>query len=341
MKAAQTFSGVRLLVAVVLMFWMGGSSGARAQAVPAPAKANQPPAAQTPTGGDARETLAALEAESKPKRQFALFRTAALDPELQELGAALDPVVLSELNTIGGIEVTARPSLDLPAMQLAIDCVGEIAECMAAVAREAGVEALVAPVLRSNGDLVLVTLLYFDTRENHIKGVTRQLAGRSVAQAMLDAVPGMVHEAFGLPPPAPLAEAPAKGEPAAPVAPPPPQEPSRVRRIVPWTLLGVSVASLAVGIGMGVASNHDEDAYAKGGAGTEAEINATDQKKQDAEQKALIANVFFGVAGATAVAGFASWLLLRDPPQRSGNVTLVPQFSRSQVGLSLQGLFGR
>src|SRR6476620_7853957 len=72
---------------------------------------------------------------------------------------------------------------------------------MAAVAREAGVEALVAPVLRSNGDLVLVTLLYFDTRENHIKGVTRQLAGRSVAQAMLDAVPDMVHEAFGLPPP--------------------------------------------------------------------------------------------------------------------------------------------
>jgi len=284
--------------------------------------------------------------ESKPKRQFALFRTAALDPKLQELGAALDPVVLSELNTIGSIEVAARPSLDLPAMQLAIDCVGEIAECMAAVTREAGVEALVAPVLRSNGDLVLVTLLYFDTRENAIKGVTRQLSGRSVAQAMLDAVPDMVREAFGLPPESVVGEAVSVDAEAHPEN----REVldgrgRKAARIVPWALLGVSVATGAVGIGMGVASNKAEDSYAKGSAGNERQIRATAGKLDDARDKALVANICFGVAGVAAVSSLVSWLLLREPRGEnaaSGNkgVSLLPQLSHAQVGLSLQGFFG-
>ncbi|MFT3923548.1 MAG: hypothetical protein QM778_13540 [Myxococcales bacterium] len=317
-----------------------GGSGSKAQA-PAGSQAGNP--STGPQAGDAhaQEALAAMAVEGKPKREFALFRTAALDPKLQELGAALDPVVLSELNAIGGIEVAARPALDLPAMQLAIDCVGEIAECMAAVAREAGVEALVAPVLRSNGDLVLVTLLYFDTRENQIKGVTRQLGGRSVAQAMLDAAPEMVREAFGLPPES-VESRPATDKPA-PL--PPADEPSPARRIVPWVLLGVSVATGAVGIGMGVASNKAEDRYGKGSVNTEQQIDATVKHKDDAEDKALIANVCFGIAGAAAVASFATWLVFREPAKQSepsgGKVALVPQFSRSQVGLSLQGMFGR
>jgi hypothetical protein len=234
-------------------------------------------------------------------------------------------------------------------MQLAIDCVGEIAECMSAVAHEAGVEALVAPVLRSHGDLVLVTLLYFDTRENQIKGVTRQLSGRSVAQAMLDAVPDMVREAFSLPPEpeVPPAQVP-KSETA-----PAPSKPSRAARIVPWTLLGVSVASLAVGIGMGVASERAEDAYGKGAASTKEQIDATYAKQQDAENKALVANICFGVAGASAVAGLATWLLMRSPRKETDaaeehphareprRVALVPQISRAQVGISLQGMLGR
>ena len=114
-----------LLLALCCMPWLLGTEVVRAQAVPSPrgASVSEPAGAAS---NDPRETLAALEMESKPKRQFALFRTAALDPKLQELGAALDPVVLSELNTIGSIEVAARPSLYLPAMQLAIDCAGEI-----------------------------------------------------------------------------------------------------------------------------------------------------------------------------------------------------------------------
>jgi hypothetical protein len=114
-----------------------------------------------------------------------------------------------------------------------------------------------------------------------------------------------------------------------------------MRKILPWTLLGVGVAVGAVGIGLGVASKNAEDAYGKGAVETQAQINRTVAKREDAENKALAANICFGIAGAAAIAGFATWLLWRDTPQESSKVTVVPQFTRSQAGLSLQGLFGR
>ncbi len=338
-KAPQRWA---MLITLCGMPWLSGAGVVHAQAAASLREEKSP--SEPGSGGprDAEETLAALALESKPKRQLALFRTAALDPKLQELGTALDPIVLSELNTVGGIEVAARPSLDLPAMQLAIDCVGEIAECMAQVTREAGVDALVAPVLRSNGDLLLVTLLYFDARENAIKDATRQLAGRSVAQAMLDAVPEMVREVFGMPPESTEAPPVTMEETPLPAL---ADERWHARRIVPWALLGVSVATGAVGIGMGVASNKAEDRYAKGAVGNEQEINATRTHGNDARDKALIANICFGVAGAAAIASFATWLSFRESTKDQGtarsNVALAPVFARGQVGLSLQGVLGR
>jgi hypothetical protein len=301
--------------------------------------------------GEASETLHALDVEGRPKRQLALFRTASLDPKLQELGAALDPVVLSELNTIGDIEVAARPSLDLPAMQLAIDCVGQIAECMAAVTREAGVEALVAPVLRSQGDQVLVTLLYFDVHENQVRGVTRQLSGRSVAQAMLDAVPGMVREAFGVSS-EPRAEA---IVPAAPTADARAEARSRRHRrvalAVPITLGGVGVALLASGIGLGVASQHHQDAYGKAPTATKSQIDHALDKLHTAQHQALAANLCFGIGGAALVASLATWLYFRfeargsarepEAQRQARRVSLVPSLSRYAWGLSLEGSLGR
>jgi hypothetical protein len=337
------FNHLAIFLVLCCTPWFAEAERARAQAGDTP-QAETPATPKRAGEVDAQETLAALEVETKPKRQFALFRTAALDPKLQELGAALDPVVLSELNTIGSIEVTARPSLDLPAMQLAIDCVGEIAECMAAVTREAGVEALVAPVLRSNGDLVLVTLLYFDTHENAIKGVTRQLAGRSVAQAMLDAVPEMVREAFGLAPEPVVGEAVST---EAKTQPPEPQESRRQRavRIVPWVLGGTGVAMLAIGLGMGVSAKQVKDQADELALSPEnsADVSAIYSKQNDAEQRALIANVSFAVGGAALLAGLATWLFLRPEPDKTQAppVALVPRVSRTQVGLSLEGALGR
>jgi hypothetical protein len=314
---------------------------ARAQATPggsAPAAAS-PTQARDEAKTGATDTLVALDADGKPKRQFALFRTASLDPKLQELGAALDPVVLSELNTIGTIEVTARPSLDLPAMQLAIDCVGEIGVCMAAVAREAGVEALVAPVLRSDGDQVLVTLLYFDIHENQIRGVTRQLQGRSVAQAMLDAVPEMVREAFGLPPVSTAEPGTGATDQATPSAEPP--ERSRAARVVPWVLAGTGVTMLAVGLGLSISANNAENSYANTAIDDSSDVDLALDRLDTAQRRALAANVSFGVGGAALVASLATWLWFRHEQNEPPKVALLPRLSHNHVGLSVEGILGR
>src|SRR5690606_39656018 len=88
-----------------------------------------------------------------------------------------------------------------------------------AVIQQAGVDALVAPVLRGgSAEGVTVTLIYFEARGGEMKGVTRTLPGPNVTQAVLDAVPAMVREAFGLP--EPLADGPAEPSEAPPVASP-------------------------------------------------------------------------------------------------------------------------
>ena len=94
-----------------------------------------------------------------------MFRTATADPALQDLGEALDPVVLDELGKHQPlVQVTARPPLDLPATQLALDCVGETNACLREAATQAGVDVLIAPSLERAGDETVVTLMYFDAR---------------------------------------------------------------------------------------------------------------------------------------------------------------------------------
>lgn len=282
--------------------------------------------------------MLALEAEGRPKQQLALFRTAALDLNLQELSAALDPVVLSELRTVGSIEITARPSLDLPAMQLAIDCEGEVAECMAAVVREAGVEGLVAPILRRDGDQVLVTLLYYSAEDNRIQDVTRTLTGRSVAQAMLDAVPAMVREIFKSPsetPPAETPEALAQSERTEARS---ANAPSKFLRILPWALGGAGVAVLGVGIGLGASSQSLESDYKKAPTESRGDVNRALDTLDKAERRALSANVLFGVGSALVASGIVTFFLVRKKVDAQ-HLTVSPQLSVSHAGVSVSGVF--
>src|SRR4051794_30020732 len=87
-------------------------------------------------------------AHAQPRTQLALFKTAAEDADLGELASAIDPVVLSALGEVAQVQINARPALDLPSMQLAIDCVGETADCLRAAARQAEADGLLAPSVR-------------------------------------------------------------------------------------------------------------------------------------------------------------------------------------------------
>src|ERR1700760_4268436 len=79
--------------------------------------------------------------------RVALFKTANDQPELKQAAAAGDPGLHSELGEIAGLQVAALPALDLPGLQLAMDCVGETPACLAAAATQTQVDGLVAPSL--------------------------------------------------------------------------------------------------------------------------------------------------------------------------------------------------
>src|SRR4051794_26246109 len=95
--------------------------------------------------------VVASNARADEPLRIALFKTASEETSLQALAAAIDPVLLSELGNVPDLQIAARPALDLPSMQLAIDCVGETADCLAQAAKQAQADGLVAPVVRKLG----------------------------------------------------------------------------------------------------------------------------------------------------------------------------------------------
>jgi hypothetical protein len=96
--------------------------------------------------------------------------------------------------------VVARPGMDLNAVQLALDCVSETAQCLRTVTTQNSADVLIAPALsRTAGELVL-TLLRFDARNGEMRRSLHRQQGQSLNSTTLDAVPDMLRELFDLPP---------------------------------------------------------------------------------------------------------------------------------------------
>jgi hypothetical protein len=248
--------------------------------------------------------------------RIALFKTASEDADLQSLAAAIDPVLLSELGNVPNLQVAARPALDLPSMQLAVDCVGETAECLARAAKEAQSEGLVAPLVRRIGAEVVVTVLLHDARkQTTITAATRRYSGQHVEDQVLDAIPGMVRELFGLqsapsdqpPPPATApSEAPELSSETSP-----PVAVAKPLPILPIVVGAVGVALIAAGVGFGVAAKSTEDDYAKLkiGDGDKAAAGRAQDKIDSAATQAMLSNLGIGVGAASVAAGIVLFVL--------------------------------
>lgn len=284
----------------------------------------------------------AVSASGPRKMRFALFQPAALDAALSTLAHRLDPVLLTQVTAIGGVEVAAQPSLDLPAMQLAIDCVGEVVECMRAVTTQAEVEGLIAPVLQTSGAETVLTLLYFDVYEGVIRGATRRHTGPRAEEQTLDAVPEMLRELFRVE--APARAAPREEEVLKSTS-EPPREPERVRSlpVVPLVLGAVGVVLIGTGIGLGVSASKSEDSYAKAPVMTRAQIDAADREFDAAKNKALWSNVTLATGGAAVAAGLFVWLFTRhrahSGDQGARELSLAPTVGRGIVAVSARGRF--
>jgi hypothetical protein len=281
-------------------------------------------------------------AQQQPLR-VALFKTAADDASLADFATALDPLVSSELSEIASVTIAARPALDLPSMQLAIDCVGETGECLNAAAKQADAESLLAPSVTRDQDAIVVTLLHFDPTVGAPRTVRRRYEGERIGEQALSGVHGMLTELFGQNEPAArpqvaptAAEAEPLPQPTA-AAPPPPK--SYGIPLAPIIVGGVGVALLGTGIAFAVMSHASDNAYLDIHVINRASADSAFAEQKAAKNQATVANITLGVGAAALVgAGVLLYWQLKDRKSESepqSRVSLTPRLAPREAGLTL------
>ncbi len=295
--------------------------------------------------------LTSRRAEASGPPRIAVFQTSTDDPALHELASALDPMLADELGRSAAVQISERPALDLPAMQLAIDCVGETADCLRSVTDQTHVEGLIAGSLRRAGGETVITLFYFDARGvGGMKGVTRKHGGTHVEQDTLDDLPAMVNELLGVAnetkQPAP--EAPASNATPAPAAAPAdqPAASSGGVPVGPIVLGATGAVLIGVGAAFGFMEKSSQDAYASARvdpkqsvAMQKKAIDAIDNKLSSAKSQALLFNLSLGL-GAAAIAGSVIWWVLSPNKNASHeHASLAPLLGPGQLGLMVYGRF--
>jgi hypothetical protein len=291
-------------------------------------------------------SLNAQRTHAQEPLRVALFKTAADDGSLTDLAAALDPVVGSELGEVWTVQIASRPALDLPSMQLAIDCVGETADCLNAAARQADADSLLAPSITRDGEAIVVTFLHFDPHARSPHTVQRHYSGARIGEQVLSGVEDMLVELFGTNPPAsnPSSGAAASsGTEEAPAAPPPPaakpaDEDSVGIPVLPIVIGGLGVVLIGTGTALGVMSKSSKDAYLRIHPENEREADVAMDHYYAARTEAITADIALGLGTAALIgAGVLLYWHLKDRGDRpaESSIALTPQIGRREVGLTL------
>jgi hypothetical protein len=279
-------------------------------------------------------------AASAQSLRIALFKTAS-SPELAPLTAALDPEIQAEVGKLQKVSVGAVPPLDLPSLQLALDCVGETPSCLSVATERSKVDGLLSPSLaRTGGSIVLSLLLYNPQASSPMQVVTRSFPNDTSEAALIDGAKVLVRELFGVvapaPAPPPIEEPPPPAPTVAPpeAAPPPAAPPARAQEprqslVLPIVLGAAGVAVLGLGVGIGIASNNSESRYAEMRVTDEADAGETDDLLSRAQTQSTIANIAFGVGAASCIAAGVVYFLQskhRSDTEPSAHVALGPGY---------------
>jgi hypothetical protein len=293
----------------------------------------------------------ATRAAAQAPLRAAVFKTSVEQNALTPLAAALDPVLAEQLGKATQLTIVATPALDLPSLQLAVDCVGETPSCLALAAERSQADGVISPSLSRTETEIIFSLLLFDPqrRANPQRIVTKRVPREAGDSAVLSAAVDLVREVFGIasPPPPPTAE-PAMPQPltAAPEIQQPPHDstwdaeprPQRGRSLIAPISLGiVGAIGIGMGIAFGVASQNAEDAYAKQRVINPTNAARADERYDSASRSAMIADISFGVGAAALVAATIVWIVQR--PKRDADA-LSPTRTRLALSpghLSLQG----
>lgn len=290
---------------------------------------------------------ASVRAEDPPSssvraRPVALFKTATTDTQSAPLAAALDPVLQAQLAKVATVTVVSQPALDLPSMQLALDCVGETPSCLTLVAERTHVVGLLAPTVTRTDNVVVLSLLWYDPEHQPaMRVVTQQVPVSDGDDAVLARVPVLLGAVFGgaeaAAPVAPTKPAgAAQAEPAivkpaiapTPATPESSPEPAKPSLLLPIVLGAAGVVVIATGIAFGVAADSSEDTYARTRVINESDAARARDRYDNASSYALISNVALGVGAAALLAGAVvfSWDQFGHPSK---------EHARTRIGVGL------
>lgn len=292
-------------------------------------------AAQAPTSGAASSTSAVV------------LQTASTR-DLRELAQATGRLIRVEVDRSGVVQTQGTPALYLEDLQMALGCLGETPECLSVVAQELNVVRLVYATLTRSGARLLLTLVYFDGAD--VRLVTRGVEAPAPDAAILDAVPAMVREVFGLVPlsvdPRTVAEAETNPTPTTDVGPvAEPSERATQRdphgvRMGAYISGGVAVASLAAGAVLLARRQSAEDEYRTTPTDTAAGVDDALAARDRGLRLGNAAVGVLAVGGAAAVSSVLLGVLTRkragsqdEPPPVSASVVVGP----GVVGLHVRG----
>jgi len=259
-------------------------------------------------------------------QRLTLFKTASEDASLVELASALDPILASALAEFANVEVAARPALDLPGMQLALDCAESTEDCLRAAAQHTDAESLLAPSVRSEQRTLVVELLHYRPEQNPaVRVVQRRYVGERPVQQALAGASDMLEELFGVPklaaPVPPTAVIALPTSTASALDPPP----SAARALeqpavsaLPFVIGGLGVALLGSSVALGLGSNASQRAFEAVRVHDRQSADRALAELDSAKQQATAANITLGLGVAALAAGaLVLFLQLNNRPREA------------------------
>ena len=294
----------------------------------------------------------------EPAPRAALMRTAAPAGDA-ELAGALDRFARSALDDLEVVTVSSTLALDIEQAQLALGCMAESPECMKTVADENEVTLLLAPRIDQAGDERVLTILLYDDRNGELTQSARRVPTAAGADGLLDRVPGLLRELFGLPP---VSDTPDDGgtgngngdtegngngggngtDPAGPD--PVAAEPDSLGAGGP-TLLAIGGAALLGGVVAGVLHMGSASDYEDAEVNDPASANAASAMFDEAQRRGRAATGLLIGGGVLAGAGLV-WLLVDlmsggEPDEPVSRIRPGLLVSSRSVGASMAMEFGR
>jgi len=294
-------------------------------------------------------------AQAQDTPSAVVLRTQVRDENLTSMGRALARVVRSKLGELDTWRVDGTPDLDLEDIQLAVGCMGETSDCLRLVAEQLGVSVLVVPSLDHAGEnTVLGLTLYRTDVDPPLATATRQLGGadsdggvEQAAHAALVELLGDRPEWWSDGPPDSNAasdthdvldtpdddatsgqdEAPASG--------------GLFRYRWGWLTASGGVALLAIGAGLGLASQNNDDSYGSAPTSTRAEVDHALSLYSKAQRQGRAANALFALGGVAVGTGLVGMLLgLRSQPREQARLSVLPVVGPGTLALRVSWNLG-